>query len=1560
MGAEKGTTPDNRPMEAVEDHQGPTSLDTQFDDFDEQLAALERLVHTSSFAPGPVRSSLDYSENQSAFSTFADPVSVFGAESGKNRFSFPQAQRFNEHVSDEKYAAVGKEDDQNEHALQHRDALNTTSTAAPSFPRSSRSHLLGFELREIQVQEPPDEEQNHVERHKKTSQNKSKKLGLRLRYDTGEILEIEENSVVDLHNARALENIAYGQVVRAGDRLLRVQGKSDVRAALREWDALRPPRPILNLQLRRELAQKRQEIKAERAEKNKNTDAAAGVPMISKTEVERLFFANVNDDPEALRSDVRAQAVVDATLGHVTSALNQRPPGFVAGEVNAITRSISLEKKAKDLHVRTGHQPANASAPSSKSTVADPFTLRTADNVPRGRSVFAFSPEQGEITEDSKRDRESKNSEKKARPSKTATARSVKVKSKSPSGGTVDTSSAANADQESTVVGAKEPEPQPALLYPSIDALSTRRAARSARIFDEPEEGRAAASKRSSVKSKPKGILKVHTTARLQENLPTGQLQAENFAGVRQELTNMQRILAQRRSAERMHSAGRSRSASRDPAQERQFVSQQTRNLGLRSTSARRREENRLRAEAARLSTGAGDPLFRDAAAMVRDFASGGVDRSLSPTRVLRANEERKALEVRKKNRAIFLEQKRKRKQLQEQQQQSSTFRSQKRLKSRTPSPVKKRRGKQHRGALRAVNTTFLSEEASTILPPSELLYSTSSDEDDSPGPGHYNPKYDAAARSNPARGGTFGKAKRLVGTSPVSSRRQQKNQTTDDSFAFDDEYGENLSTITRLSEEPSVAPRRGGYIGAAGPAAPPRVPTESVRNQQLLEERPLTHCDIDTELKHKFSFAPAARVTGRAPQNRARKKRNIKVAPTSNLVGDKSSQLDGSCVAHQGTTLEDEYSAALDHDEDTAESDTDATNSESEEEDPSAHLGPGSYDIAKPFGQNAKGTVRYRKPTTEEKSIPSKVEKEKAAALLGPGKYEIEEKLASHHRRVATHSFKHGPQRYRILRIVRKSGTQGPVTVGVLPYENLHTLEYGCASKVVVQTRKRNGDAGAVERSNYAVQPSASTMLFYNDSDFTAGDQKLHSKSTVDSASDLQDGGPAASRRKLPGSRHISAFSFAPPVYSSRLQKLQKTGSRADFSYLREVGKYRHLGPNTYDATNAFNRFRLRTAPQALSFSRATGRKAAKVQYDRRPLGRNLHDALVRLKRARTALITRSLSPIKTRRLNLNRERTVDRLYAREALMPDCVSFGPTSGSDAGAFRGRNFSRHIDFADFADVEERKQKRSRKILVSREPWRFGTSSEMLGAAATRAGSAPAEARLKQEDATTSKSSYKVRSFDKSAPRHDWKVFPQQRNFDVENFLDADEEGDVLILDPVDPTKQSAHLNNRLVDYARFAPRGEDFNLYPRTRDQIESAGGDTLLLNPHGENKFADHLPCMVDISRSERRGAVGVVSSSGNNRSSSQPVPLLVHRLGDEPDAEGKATEGDQCLLHVEEARQRAVERHSRAADFRYVMGHPNADYRLMEEDQPHYPGELLLFWEGYPDAMARGYESA
>ncbi len=54
----------------------------------------------------------------------------------------------------------------------------------------------------------------------------------------------------------------------------------------------------------------------------------------------------------------------------------------------------------------------------------------------------------------------------------------------------------------------------------------------------------------------------------------------------------------------------------------------------------------------------------------------------------------------------------------------------------------------------------------------------------------------------------------------------------------------------------------------------------------------------------------------------------------------------------------------------------------------------------------------------------------------------------------------------------------------------------------------------------------------------------------------------------------------------------------------------------------------------------------------------------------------------------------------------------------------------------------------------------------------------------------------------------------------------------------------------------------------------------------------------------------------------------------------------GDNLVLHLDHA---ATERHSRAADFRHVMGKPFVDYRMMGEDIDNDREEVLLFWKGY-----------
>jgi len=1481
------------------------------------------------------------------------------------------------------------------------------SHSRPSSLSTATTSRLGFELVKVQLRYRGPEPEPGGPRSRSPSlvaagalakpqsqQEQPRALGLRLRESTGEILFILPDSIVDLHNAEALENRDYAKLIRAGDRVRRASficgagresgmKEAGVWGETGAWGRGRTNSPS-------------------------KASCGAGVKAVLHAWVERVKQAGgagsaCGPAPGAavpvlqLELERRTETVGDGVMSIFLRDKNhgEQAEAVEAEDVDSRNRfrgSVrSTENLFRENGSRSGMVPSSKGVPfvpsaaTSKSaasstkpaTVVDPFELNTSESAPPGRKVFLYTPDGAgaqDVGEPRRPSREEKQDEKAAAP--------------------------------------KLPPPAEvedrALLNPKIDYLSTKRSTPAATIFAPPAAARPRNSK-ASKRPKParrsrSGSSRSRSRSRA---TPCGPARIDHprpftfFSDVG------------KKNPPEGDAAADSCSSELQKTKKSKFLAQQHKNLRMRSESRKREEERKLKRHARKLSVENEDQYYSRAAKMLHRWekaqespSSCSDDGEGDAARVLQKQAERQAAEVRMRNRKIFLDQKRRRKAKRavlevgtrrdrspEDISSAGPRRSTTRRSSGTPSPVKRKQGRSDVPVAPAANRSFLSEEASTMQPPSEWGHDAQfSSEDDSeggeqppcPGPGHYNPDFSAVARRGAKQGSSFGRAKReiveVVGPAPGSPPGPGVEVAVSRVFGslF---YGENKGQSGTTVE----GTRTEKHLHQAPPPVPtvPRVATERMRSEQLLQERPLTHVNVQKEIALKFgeppnlkfgSFAPAPRVKvcgGDEPGEGATGEQQVGAETVQNDVAAAAQRKNTSSATHSGPGKVHQ-------------------------------LGPGHYFKPVPFGKDARGAVAMR-PTAasgapsgvaleqgNQKNMKAGEERETKTQMntnsnskatsaprqqqifaarrecerrLGPGSYFDPTSTATggptSGKTVCLSNFAKALPRYRRVRrggrgrdpargkqfVVLLSGDK--FAGGVLPYELLppdfDDTQVGGSWRAASSSSSSAPGGGSGNKTQLAISlRSATTMLFYPEGEEDG---------------EATGGASNSGTRRTKSSQHLRAPNFAPPVYgkvstSRNIGDQQKPGSSSCSSTF--------LGPGAYEVLPAVRMFQLPRTLGHHGFAKTTGRgrtggTSGGVRVDRRPIGRSLLDSGVRPHRP-TALITRSLSPKKAPHPNLNRGAKSScrasgiQLPGFDELMRGVrktAHYGFSSSS--GVF---SFSRNISFGDFVTMERKKEKRTHQLRVAREPWRFfdcGGWSEVVRAGASGGGpgrqhdggqlqrstSEPPSASLPQHVRGTRGS-----SFAKSNGRHEWRVFPLQKNFNVEDFDDADEAGDVLVLDPADPNKRSKSLG-RLVDYGRAEGRGDG-----GSPEEDPQSDGDVLVLRPHLE--FSDEQRLLkevkggaAELSKDKRPGIITSATSSGSG---------------------GGGEDGDFFVLDVETA-QRHLERHGRAADFRFVLGHVGVDYRLesgrtngggVNVDEDGRDGDrILLFWE--PDVAGR-----
>ncbi|CAD7959395.1 unnamed protein product [Amoebophrya sp. A25] len=191
------------------------------------------------------------------------------------------------------------------------------------------------------------------------------------------------------------------------------------------------------------------------------------------------------------------------------------------------------------------------------------------------------------------------------------------------------------------------------------------------------------------------------------------------------------------------------------------------------------------------------------------------------------------------------------------------------------------------------------------------------------------------------------------------------------------------------------------------------------------------------------------------------------------------------------------------------------------------------------------------------------------------------------------------------------------------------------------------------------------------------------------------------------------------------------------------------------------------------------------------------------------------------------------------------------------------------------------------------------------------------------------------SFARGAPRHDWRIFPRQKNYH------EDEDGDYLILDPQDPLKNSKSLN-RQVNYERTM-----------MQDRFDGAGGTTSKEadgDGGGGSGSGSKFPQDGDVLVLDHLDNTGVAGGGHGLTSRMKRGSVCMVDIGRTKPFSGTAEERDEQAADIYldvDAAKRAVERHVRQGDFRFVLGHPGVDYRLDVGEADNEKEEMLLWWQ-------------
>jgi len=220
---------------------------------------------------------------------------------------------------------------------------------------------------------------------------------------------------------------------------------------------------------------------------------------------------------------------------------------------------------------------------------------------------------------------------------------------------------------------------------------------------------------------------------------------------------------------------------------------------------------------------------------------------------------------------------------------------------------------------------------------------------------------------------------------------------------------------------------------------------------------------------------------------------------------------------------------------------------------------------------------------------------------------------------------------------------------------------------------------------------------------------------------------------------------------------------------------------------------------------------------------------------------------------------------------------------------------------------------------------------------------PDKAELEKDAHKHARHYANVRQFSRSEARHDWKVFPNQKNHNTEDFDDADSDGDNIALFQDHPPGTSINHKKRdkcLADFSRGPDRNlEDALFPPGVTLETLAEEGNTYILHPEKSEKFTRKGRtdmCLVPHFDRTRPELDVVVTGGGGSKNRSQSCAAILCRRLNELDNH----DGDMWQLDVQRP-----ERHVPSADFRFVMGHTNVDYRLCDDEEER----LILFCNGY-----------